>query len=81
VDALKEHMRLDGVLESNQIIFVCHSMGGIVVRKFVAERAAELIGARGRRLISFLSPPLPWVHPMRIGCLHWLSCLGTTPRK
>ena len=43
VDALKEHMRLDGVLESNQLIFVCHSMGGIVVRKFIVERAAELI--------------------------------------
>src|ERR1700686_1373141 len=39
VDALKEHMRLDGVLESSQLIFVCHSMGGIVARKFVLERA------------------------------------------
>lgn len=46
VDALKEHMRLDGVLESKQIVFVCHSMGGIVVRKFLVERATELIGAK-----------------------------------
>src|SRR6185312_1125110 len=45
VDALKEHMRLDAVLASNQIIFVCHSMGGIVVRKYIVERGAELIGA------------------------------------
>ena len=37
VDAFKEHMRLDNVGESKQLIFVCHSMGGIVVRKFLAE--------------------------------------------
>ena len=43
VDALKEHMRLDGVLESERLIFVCHSLGGIVVRKFLVERATELI--------------------------------------
>src|SRR5262245_2889860 len=33
VDALKEHMRLDGLFDNRRIIFVCHSMGGIVVRK------------------------------------------------
>lgn len=43
VDALKEQMGLDKVLESNQIVFVCHSMGGIVVRKFLVERAVDLI--------------------------------------
>lgn len=43
VDALKEHMRLDGLLDSQRIIFVCHSMGGIVVRKFLVERATDLI--------------------------------------
>jgi pimeloyl-ACP methyl ester carboxylesterase len=70
VDALKEHMRLDGVLESNQLIFVCHSMGGIVVRKFVVERAAELIGA-GKEIDLFLvaSPSLgatyaDWLSPL-----------------
>jgi triacylglycerol esterase/lipase EstA (alpha/beta hydrolase family) len=34
VDALKEFMRLDRVAESKYLIFVCHSMGGIVVRSF-----------------------------------------------
>jgi hypothetical protein len=70
VDALKEHMRLDGVLESNQLIFVCHSMGGIVVRKFIVERAAELIGA-GKEIDLFLvaSPSLgstyaDWLSPL-----------------
>src|SRR3712207_132643 len=33
VDALKEHMRLDNVSNANRLVFVCHSMGGIVVRK------------------------------------------------
>ena len=65
-DALKEHMRLDGVLESNQLIFVCHSMGGIVVRKFVVERAAELIGA-GKEIDLFLvaSPSLGATAPQK----------------
>jgi hypothetical protein len=43
VDALKEQMRLDGLFECEQIIFVCHSLGGIIVRKFLVERAADLI--------------------------------------
>lgn len=43
VDALKEHMRLDGLFESKRIIFVCHSMGGIVVRRFLVEQDADLI--------------------------------------
>jgi alpha-beta hydrolase superfamily lysophospholipase len=70
VDALKEHMRLDGVLASNQIVFVCHSMGGIVVRKYIVERAAELIGA-GTEIDLFLvaSPSLgssyaDWLSPL-----------------
>jgi predicted alpha/beta hydrolase family esterase len=45
VDDLKERMQLDRVLNCKQLIFVCHSMGGIVVRKFVVERAAQLIKA------------------------------------
>jgi hypothetical protein len=70
VDALKEHLRLDGVLECNQLIFVCHSMGGIVVRKFMVERAAELIGS-GKEIDLFLvaSPSLgstyaDWLSPL-----------------
>jgi hypothetical protein len=70
VDALKEHLRLDAVLECNQLIFVCHSMGGIVVRKFIAERAAELIRAEKEiDLFLIASPSLgatyaDWLSPL-----------------
>lgn len=46
VAALQEHMRLDGVLDSDRMVFVCHSMGGIVVRKYVVSRALDLIEQR-----------------------------------
>lgn len=70
VDALKEHMRLDRVLEADQLIFVCHSMGGIVVRKFLVERATELIEAQKRiGLFLIASPSLgssyaDWLSPL-----------------
>ena len=39
VDDLKERLfNVDKVLNNHQIIFVCHSMGGIVVRQFIADR-------------------------------------------
>ena len=44
VDALKEQLRLDNLLgEGQQLIFVCHSMGGIVVRKMIVDRQTDLI--------------------------------------
>ncbi len=43
VDALKEHLSLDGILSRKKIVFVCHSMGGIVARKFIVERATRLL--------------------------------------
>jgi ABC-type glycerol-3-phosphate transport system substrate-binding protein/pimeloyl-ACP methyl ester carboxylesterase len=33
--SLKDRLERDGVLNSRRIIFVCHSMGGIVARKFL----------------------------------------------
>ena len=38
VDALREHLRLDGVNRARKIVFVAHSMGGIVARRYVVQR-------------------------------------------
>src|SRR5438874_2353886 len=44
VDDLKEHLiTLDDVFDSKTIIFVCHSTGGIVVRRFLVQRQSDLI--------------------------------------
>ena len=43
VDALKEHLELDKIVSPNGIVFVCHSMGGLVVRKYLVSRTTELV--------------------------------------
>ncbi|MES3055047.1 hypothetical protein O6V14_05335 [Sphingomonas faeni] len=43
VDALKEYLKFDRVVSANGVLFVCHSMGGIVVRRYLVSRAVELI--------------------------------------
>src|ERR1700744_3654970 len=43
VDDLKERARLDRLIDCRKLVFVCHSMGGIVVRKLLVERASEFI--------------------------------------
>lgn len=44
VDDLKERVfTLDGVADSQKIVFVCHSMGGIVVRRFIVEREHDFL--------------------------------------
>ena len=70
VDALKEHMRLDGVISSGRIVFVCHSMGGIVARRFVVQQATQLIEQRKSiGLFLIASPSLGstyanWLSPL-----------------
>jgi hypothetical protein len=71
VDALKEHLALDEVLQDHKSsIFVCHSMGGIVARKFLVQQASELIAREiGVGLFLIASPSLgssyaEWLSPI-----------------
>jgi pimeloyl-ACP methyl ester carboxylesterase len=43
VEALKTYLELDGLLNLKKLIFVCHSMGGILVRQFLLTRQVMLI--------------------------------------
>ena len=70
VDALHNHLRLDGALTSKRIVFVCHSMGGIVARRFVVRHQADLIAAAKEiGLFLIASPSLgseyaTWLAPL-----------------
>jgi hypothetical protein len=59
VDSLREHFGLDNLIGSSGIIFVCHSMGGIVARRFLVNQQSDLI-ARDLKVGLFLvaSPSL-----------------------
>src|ERR1700677_908086 len=70
VDSLKEHLQLDDVFNCKEIIFVCHSMGGLVVRKYMVERTVDLL-KRNKKIGLFLiaSPALGsdyanWLEPL-----------------
>jgi hypothetical protein len=70
VDALKEHMKLDDVFACRGLIFVAHSVGGIVARKLLVERAKDF-SDRGITIGLFLlaSPSLgsryaEWIKPI-----------------
>jgi pimeloyl-ACP methyl ester carboxylesterase len=59
IDTLKEQLILDGVLNSGRLIFVCHSMGGIIARKYILLRKNDFIES-GKEIGLFLvaSPSL-----------------------
>jgi hypothetical protein len=59
VEALHAYLGLDDLLRLRNLIFVCHSMGGIVVRQMLVTRQAMLI-EKGIRIGLFLvaSPSL-----------------------
>ena len=57
VDALKEHLVLDDITGSTGIVFVCHSMGGIVARKYLVSRAIDLIANDAQIAIFLLASP------------------------
>lgn len=57
VDALKNHLRLDKVLTAQRLVFVCHSMGGIVTRRYWCAKSA-ISWTPKSKLASFW-----WPHP------------------
>ena len=71
VDSLKEHLRLDGLLESKRLIFVCHSMGGIVVRQLLVVRQAEFIEQKTEVGLFLVASP-----SLGAGYANWLSGLA-----
>ncbi len=60
VDSLKEYFFLDDLIRSSGIIFVCHSMGGIVTRRFLVKEQSILIQRGLKKIGLFLvaSPSL-----------------------
>ncbi len=43
VDMLKERLELQNMLELRKLVFICHSMGGIIARKFIVTQQTDLI--------------------------------------
>jgi hypothetical protein len=60
VDSLREYFKLDNLIGSSGIIFVCHSMGGIVARRFLVNQQSVLIERGLNKIGLFLvaSPSL-----------------------
>jgi hypothetical protein len=70
VEALKTFLELDKLLDLRNLIFVCHSMGGLIVRQFLVTRQS-LLRDKSIRIGLFLiaSPSLgsdyaTWLRPL-----------------
>src|SRR2546426_211573 len=59
VDSIREFFNLDDLWKMPRVIFVCHSMGGIAVRRFIVVHQAKFL-EHGTKLGLFLvaSPTL-----------------------
>jgi tetratricopeptide (TPR) repeat protein len=70
VDALRTRLRLDEAQRSAQLLFVCHSMGGLVVRRLLVQRQTDFIEANKEiGLFLIASPSLgaqyaQWLFPL-----------------
>ncbi|UPJ49153.1 alpha/beta hydrolase [Bradyrhizobium sp. 200] len=60
VDVMRENFRLDGIENrgpNEQLIFVCHSMGGILARRFVVANQLDLAERRARLAFFLIASP------------------------
>lgn len=71
VDSLRTYLHLDKVLQHSQVIFVCHSMGGIVARRFLVTQQLKLLkdGLREVGLFLVASPSLGSNYANMLGTL------------
>lgn len=78
VDSLREYFILDDLISSAGVIFVCHSMGGIVTRRFLVNQYSMLIERELNRIGLFLlaSPSLGSEYANMLGLVS--SALGHT---
>jgi pimeloyl-ACP methyl ester carboxylesterase len=78
VDSLHEYFKLDGLIESSGIVFVCHSMGGIVTRCFLVREQSGLIEKELNKIGLFLvaSPSLGSDYANMLGLIS--SAMGHT---
>jgi len=78
VDSLREYFLLDGLINSAAVIFVCHSMGGIVTRRFLVNQYSLLVERGLNKIGLFLvaSPSLGSKYANMLGLLS--SIMGHT---
>ncbi|MDK9703253.1 MAG: alpha/beta fold hydrolase [Sulfuritalea sp.] len=57
VEALEVHLGLDGLLDGRPLIFVAHSMGGLVVRKLLVRLTADATNVNGRFGLFLVGSP------------------------
>lgn len=75
-DALREYMEIDAVTSSKNLIFVCHSMGGIVSRRYLVQQQARLIEEKHNIGLFLLASPslgsryANWLLPIIYGFKH-----------
>jgi hypothetical protein len=57
VDSLRDYLDLDGLSNLSSLLFVCHSMGGIVVRQFLVNQQSELIEKKMKIGLFLIASP------------------------
>jgi hypothetical protein len=56
-DALREHFNIAHLWDAQNLIFVCHSMGGIVVRRFLVANQVRFISQRPKLGLFLVESP------------------------